>query len=84
VLFDKSGAGMLYLAPFFDFGGAWNHNGSPSPTTISSSGLGLQFTLSRRLSAEIYWGYRFQNIDVPDKAGLQGNGIGFKLNIAAF
>jgi hemolysin activation/secretion protein len=84
VLFDKSGAGMLYLAPFFDFGGAWNNNGSPSPTTISSSGLGLLFTLSRRLSAEIYWGYRFQSIDVPDKAGLQGDGIGFKLNIAVF
>ena len=84
VLFDKSGAGMLQLAPFFDFGGGWNYDDSPSPTTICSTGVGLLFTPGRHLSAEIYWGYRLRDVDIPDDAGLQGHGVGFKVNMSAF
>jgi hemolysin activation/secretion protein len=84
VLFDKSGAGMLHLAPFFDFGGGWNNEGSPSPTTICSTGLGVLFTTGKHFSAEIYWGHRFQDVDIPDNAGLQGHGVGVKINMSAF
>ena len=84
VLFDKSGAGMLHLAPFFDFGGGWNNEGSPDPTTICSTGLGVLFTTGKHFSAEIYWGHRFQDVDIPDDAGLQGHGVGFKINMSAF
>ena len=56
VLFDKAGAGMLHLAPFFDFGGGWNDDGSPNPTTIYSTGMGLLFTLGKHFSAETLLG----------------------------
>jgi len=84
VLFDKAGAGTLYLAPFFDFGGAWGVEESPSPTTIYSTGLGILFTPNKHLSAEVYWGYRLRHVEIPDDAGLQDLGLGFRVNLMAF
>ena len=84
VLFNKAGAGIVHLAPFFDFGGAWNVNGSPSPTTIYSTGVGLLVAPERHVSAQLYWGYRLRHVDVPEDAGGQGLGLAFKINIQAF
>jgi hemolysin activation/secretion protein len=84
VLYNKAGAGILHLAPFFDIGGAWNVKDSPSPTTIASTGLGLLFAPNKHASAQIYWGYRLRHIERPDDARAQGVGIGFKININAF
>ena len=84
VIFNKLGAGILYLAPFFDFGGAWNVNDSANPTTISSTGLGLLFAPERHISAQLYWGYRLRHVEIPDDAGGQGLGINFRINIQAF
>ena len=83
VLFQKSGAPMLSLAPFLDFGGAWNVRESPSPSTIYSVGVGLLFAVSKYVSADIYWGYRLQHINEPSDAGLQDYGIGFRINLWA-
>jgi hemolysin activation/secretion protein len=84
VLFNKAGAGIVQLAPFFDYGGAWNLNGSPSPTSIYSIGSGLLVSPNKHISAEIYWGYRLQNVTIPNDSGLQGDGITLKLTIQAF
>jgi hemolysin activation/secretion protein len=84
LLYNKTGAGILHVAPFFDFGGAWNVHESPDPTTIASTGLGLLFTPNKHASAQIYWGYRLRHIERPDDAHAQGAGIGFKININAF
>jgi hemolysin activation/secretion protein len=84
VLFNKAGAGIVHLAPFFDFGGAWNVADSPSPTTIYSTGLGLLLAPDKHISAQLYWGYRLRHVDVPDDAGAQGLGLSFKINIQAF
>jgi len=84
VLFQKSGAAMLSLAPFFDFGGGWNLHQSAGPSTISSAGVGLVFNLDRHISAEIYWGGRFRDVNIPKGSGAQGEGVGFKLNFWAF
>ena len=84
VLHNKAGAGIVQVAPFFDFGGAWNVNGSPAPNTIYSTGVGLLINPVRRFSAEMYWGYRLRSVDVPDNAGGQGIGIGFRMNVWAF
>jgi hemolysin activation/secretion protein len=84
VLFDSAGAGILYLAPFFDFGGAWGGEESPSPTTIYSTGAGILFTPNKHLSAEVYWGYRLRDVEIPDDAGLQDLGLGFRVNLMAF
>ena len=84
IFFNKAGAGIVHLAPFFDFGGAWNVDGSASPNTISSVGLGLLLAPGKHISAQIYWGYRLRDLNVSDHSGLQENGIHFKLNLMAF
>jgi outer membrane protein assembly factor BamA len=84
VLFNKAGAGIVHLAPFFDFGGAWDVQGSPNPTTIYSTGVGLLVAPDRHFSAQLYWGYRLREVDIPDDAGGQGIGIGFRMNVWAF
>lgn len=83
ILFNKAGAGIVHLAPFYDFGGAWNVNGSPDPKTLSSAGMGLLLAPCKNFSAQIYWGYQLHPVDNDDK-GLQENGIHFKLNVWAF
>jgi hemolysin activation/secretion protein len=84
VLFNKAGAGIVQLAPFFDYGGAWNVEGSPSPTSIYSIGSGLLVAPNKHVSFEFYWGYRLRHVDIPDNSGAQGLGISFKLNLQAF
>ncbi len=84
VLFNKAGAGIVHLAPFFDFGGAWNVADTPSPTTIYSTGVGLLLAPDKHISAQLYWGYRLRHVEVPDDAGAQGLGLSFKINIQAF
>jgi hemolysin activation/secretion protein len=84
VLFDKQGAGIVKVAPFFDYGGAWNVNGSPSPTSIYSIGTGLLVEPNKHLSAQLYWGYRLRHVEVPDDSGGQGLGLSFRVNIQAF
>jgi hemolysin activation/secretion protein len=84
VLFNKAGAGIVHLAPFFDFGGAWNVADSPSPTTIYSTGMGLLLAPDKHISAQLYWGYRLRHVEIPDDAGAQGLGLSFRINIQAF
>lgn len=84
LLFNKSGEGILNLAPFFDFGGGWNLDGSPSPTTIYSTGIGCLFKAGKHFSAEVYWGYRIRDVEVPSNSGLQKQGINFRVIASAF
>ena len=84
VLFNKAGAGIVQLAPFFDFGGAWDVDGSTSPTRIYSTGVGLLLAPCKYFSAQVYWGYRLRDVSIPDDSGLQGHGVDFRVNILAF
>lgn len=84
VYFNKSGAGIVHLAPFYDFGGAWNMDDSQSPNTISSVGIGLLLTPGKHFSARLYWGYQLRDMEGPDDSGLQESGIHFKVNVMAF
>ena len=84
VLFNKAGAGIVQVAPFFDFGGGWDVRGSASPTTIYSTGLGLLLTPDRHISAQLYWGYRLREVEKPDDRDVQDLGLHFRINIQAF
>jgi hemolysin activation/secretion protein len=84
IFFNKAGAGIVHLVPFYDFGGAWNVKNSPSPTTISSVGAGLVLTPSKHFSAQLYWGYQLRKLNKSDDSGLQENGIHFKVTLMAF
>jgi len=83
VLFDKAGNGIVQLAPFFDYGGAWNVNDSQSPSTIYSVGLGVLITPNKRFNAQLYWGYRLNRISIPND-NAQDLGLHFQANLVAF
>ena len=84
IVYNKVGAGIVQIAPFFDYGGAWNIEGSPAPTSIYSVGSGLLVNPSKHFSLEFYWGYRLEHVNVPDTSGAQGLGISFRINVQAF
>jgi hemolysin activation/secretion protein len=84
VVFNKLGTPIVQLAPFFDFGAAWNVEAStPAPTTISSAGIGVLISPSRHLNAQLYWGHAFRKIANPND-DLQDVGITFKVSYEAF
>ncbi len=84
LVFDKTGAGIVHLAPFFDFGGGWDVHNSPDLTTIYSMGVGLLLAPDKHFSASLYWGYRLRHVHVPDDRDVQDLGLHFKINILAF
>ena len=84
ILFDKTGAGIFQVAPFFDFGqAAIVDGGIPGPNTIASAGLGLLYNPNRHLNAQLYWGGRIVHVPNPHD-DLQDVGIHFKVTFEAF
>jgi hemolysin activation/secretion protein len=64
VIFNRQGVPVLQLAPFVDGGSGWNNDApTPHPRNIISSGIGLIFTPNRHISAQVYWGYAFVQVD---------------------
>ena len=87
VLFNKAGAGIVDIAPFFDFGGGWNINGSPEPDkpdTIYSTGVGLLLAPNKHINAQLYWGYRLHHITTPPDKNIQDLGLHFQVNFNLF
>lgn len=75
--------GIVQLAPFVDFGVAWNTGRpTPDPKTISSAGVGLRWDPTPWIHGELYWGYAFRDITVAD-AGLQDSGIHFVIGLSS-
>lgn len=84
VLFNKTGTPVLQLAPFVDVGAGWNvRDGTPSPTSISSAGIGLLVTPVKYLQAQLYWGYAFHHFH-PSERALQDSGIHFQVRVGTF
>jgi hemolysin activation/secretion protein len=80
--FTSADTAMLQLAPFFDYGAAWNHD--ESEDDIASIGVGLVWDPTPWLSAEVYYGYRLDNVLEPeDNDDLQDYGISFRFAIRA-
>jgi len=67
----------LQLAPFLDYGNAWEKGGStPSPRSISAAGIGLLWNPHRQLYCELYAAKAFRNIDRGDtEHNLQDDGV---------
>jgi hemolysin activation/secretion protein len=84
ILFNKAGAGIVKLAPFFDIGGAWNIDDTTPPNTLASVGIGLLVTPNDHFTALVYWGHQLREVDAPNDSSLQADGFHFKLSIMAF
>ena len=84
-------ADYLDIAPFVDYGRAWNKDlPTPPIQSISSIGLGLRWgvTLVRspvrvQSQFEIYWGYPLRDVDHPDN-NLQDDGIHLQFLLRIF
>jgi hemolysin activation/secretion protein len=78
-LSQETDDGLLQLAPFFDYGRAWNSgNETLFPKSISSVGLGLRWSPSQKIWGEVYWGKPLR--DLPGLGDLQDKGWHFEFN----
>lgn len=74
---------ILELAPFADFGWSDFRKGSnPDPNILASVGVGLRWSITERIRANVYWGYQIQEVDTS--GDLQDDGVQFSLTYDAF
>ncbi len=77
--------GILQLCPFFDYGKGWNKNTQdPDPDQIYSAGLAARWNISKRISAEVCWGYALKDVSGSDEYDIQDDGIHFQITAGIF
>jgi hemolysin activation/secretion protein len=75
---------ILQIAPFVDFGTVWNNSAEKiSQQTLLSTGLGLRYQFSDKLTAKVEWGIPLLSIE-GTKRTWQENGIYFSIVYNAF
>lgn len=75
---------ILQIAPFMDFGAAWNKYDDPGDNILHSVGVGLLITPFKWLSAEVYWGYDIKKASLKQEHNLQDEGVYFRLRLHSF
>lgn len=74
---------ILQLVPFFDAGYGFNRTQEPVGEFLGSVGAGLIFTPSDRVTAEVFYGRRLNDVS-DDSGNLQDYGWHFNIVIRAF
>jgi hemolysin activation/secretion protein len=74
--------GTIQLAPFFDFGTAWNKTGK-NPGSLFGTGIGLIWKQSDRLNARLDWGIPLSKTE-GNRRSLQEKGVYFSVNYSPF
>jgi hemolysin activation/secretion protein len=85
-------ADYLQLAPFFDYGRAWqSKDRTEEPRYISSIGIGLRWAVTLRSavpvrpSFEVYWGHPLQDVKISGPGGnAQDHGVHFQFVLGIF
>ena len=85
-------ADYLQLAPFVDYGRAWQSQGrTEEPRYLLSVGVGLRWALAFRgavpvrPSLEVYWGHALRDArNVTDDGDLQDHGVHFQFVLGVF
>jgi hemolysin activation/secretion protein len=81
---SRIGEEVIYLAPFVDYGRAWNTKVStPDPEFLVSAGIGGIWNIAQGSRFEIYWGQRLNHVENP-KENLQDYGVHLQLVVQAF
>jgi len=83
LLYDAQGRPTLQLAPFADYGYAWNAKSGIRDLGIGSVGAGIIFQPTSQINLQLYCGHPFRDFD-DDENDLQDIGIHFKLTVLAF
>lgn len=74
--------GWLRIAPFIDYGRAWNADSeTPDPKDIYSAGIGLRWAPSPKINTELYWGAALRDIPDPEDDDLQDKGVHFGITV---
>ena len=74
---------MLRLAPFVDYGRAWQAQAETTePKNLSSTGVGLIWDIMRGSRFEVYWGHRWTHVDSHSN-NLQDRGVHLQLVVEA-
>ncbi len=80
----RRGGGVLQVAPFLDFGTAWNiGTANPETNTLASAGLGLIWKQGNQFSMRLDWGIPLKKLE-GDKRSLQERGVYFSVNYSPF
>ncbi|MEO7862408.1 MAG: ShlB/FhaC/HecB family hemolysin secretion/activation protein [Nitrospirales bacterium] len=82
---NAAGKDVLFLAPFVDYGRAWNSQvDTPDPKTLASVGGGLIWNIPWKDSRfEVFWGKQLNRFKQGD-GNLQDHGIHLQLVVQAF
>jgi len=90
VVREQRWAEYLQVAPFIDFGRAWNTRlPTPDPKTLASVGLGLRWAatvpvpFAVRPQFEVYWGMPLNQVKTPE-GDLQDWGLHLQLIVPVF
>jgi hemolysin activation/secretion protein len=75
---------VLQLAPFMDFGQAWNKGENSQNDTLHSLGVGLIFTPRPWMSAEVYWAHDIEDRISTEEYNLQDDGLHFQFRFDVF
>ncbi|HEY9763878.1 MAG TPA: ShlB/FhaC/HecB family hemolysin secretion/activation protein [Trichocoleus sp.] len=76
--------GLLQLIPFVDFGMGWNNTGeNPNPSTLLSTGLGLNWQMEGGFSTRLDYGLPLVNAPTTGNS-LQESGLVFSLRYEPF
>jgi hemolysin activation/secretion protein len=80
---DTDEAGTVQIAPFYDFGRAWNvDRPTPYPPEISGVGAGLRWVLGSGVTAEVYYAKALRNVSAG--TSLEDRGIYFRLTAKVY
>lgn len=84
ILRSEAGEGVLQLAPFIDHGNAWNADLTlAQPRSISSIGLGLLWSPSRQLQAQLYLAKGSRSVPQATR-DWQDRGVHFQMSYQFF
>lgn len=86
VLVSPRHGGIVELAPFVDYGKAWNTKvPTPSPGFLASVGLGVRWNIlpEQRARFELYWGVPLNHVNTQG-GNLQDYGLNLQLVVRMF
>lgn len=78
----QDSADQWHIAPFVDYGAAWDKNEALTSTekaSIASAGLGLLYDPTVSWHLELFWGAALDDVPEPADHNLQDDGIHFKV-----
>ena len=84
ILREADGRDRLQLAPFVDWGKAWNHEETLGLRWLASAGVGVRYALGERVNLAVYWGGKLRHVEDQNGGGLQNSGISVEMNVVAF